>query len=323
MQNHLDLMPTARRVVGDLLKVQPGEQATIVTDWERPSTITMALAGAMRYLGAEVAVVAMSPRSHGGIDPTPPVAGAIWASQVVIMQTSFATCHTQTFRQALAKGVRLCEFWGITEDMMVRGGLTEDPAWLEKTTVRAAQWMEKASEARLTTPKGTDLRFNLSGRKAFALAGSAREAWIGLPGGEAAISPVEGTAAGRLVAPYLVEHGEIGRPQEPMELIIRDGNVVEVSGGVEAQRFKNLLAKSGPSAGNIAELAIGTNRRCRLEAGLREAKRVWGTAHIGIGDSRSLGGVVESPLHIDFILTEPTISLDGQEVVRDGVLLDF
>ena len=125
MQNHLDLMPTARRVVEDLLKVKPGEQATIVTDWGRPSTITMALASAMRYLGAEVAVVAMSPRDHGGIDPTPPIVGAIWASQVVIMQTSFATIHTQTIRQALAKGIRLCEFWGITEDMMVRGGLTE------------------------------------------------------------------------------------------------------------------------------------------------------------------------------------------------------
>ena len=323
MQNHLDLMPAARRIVGDLLKVQPGEQATIVTDWERPSTITMALASAMRYLGAEVTVVAMSPRDHGGIDPTPPVAGAIWASQVVIMQTSFATIHTQTIRQALAKGVRLCEFWGITEDMMVRGGLTEDPAWLEETTVRMAQLMEKANEARLTTPQGTDLRFKLAGRKAFSMAGSAREAWIGLPGGEAATSPVEGTTVGRLVSPYFVEHREIGHPQEPMELTIREGNVVEVSGGVEAQRLKNLLERSGPSARNIAELAIGTNRRCRLEAGHREAKRVWGTAHIALGDNRSVGGVVESPIHIDFILTESTVWLDGKEIVRGGRLLDL
>ena len=323
MQNSIDLMPTARRVVEDMLRVRPGELATIVTDWERPSTITMALANAMRYAGAEVTVVAMSPRDHGGVNPPAPVAGAIWASQVVIMQTSFATIHTETIRQALGRGIRLCEFWGITEDMMLRGGLTEDPIWLEKTTFRVAELMEKAREARLTTPQGTDLRFDLTGRKAMAMAGSAREPWIGLPGGEAAISPIEGTTTGKLISPYFVEHREIGQPQEALELTIREGNAVEVTGGVEAQRLKNLLARSGPPARNVAELAIGTNRRCRLEAGHREAKRVWGTAHVALGDNRSIGGSVESPLHIDFILTEPTIWLDGQEVVRDGRVLDL
>jgi len=155
------------------------------------------------------------------------------------------------------------------------------------------------------------------------MAGSGREAWIGLPGGEAATSPVEGTTVGKLVSPYFVEHREIGHPQEPMELTIREGNVVEVSGGVEAQRLKALLAKSGPSARNIAELAIGTNRRCRLEAGHREAKRVWGTTHIALGDNRSVGGSVESPIHIDFILTESTVWLDGKEVVRGESCLMF
>jgi leucyl aminopeptidase (aminopeptidase T) len=206
--------------------------------------------------------------------------------------------------------------------MMIRRGLTEDPAWLEETTVRVAQLMEKANEARLTTPQGTDLRFKLTGRKAFSMAGSAREAWIGLPGGEAATSPVEGTTVGKLVAPYFVEHREIGHLRNRWSLLF--GRVMSWRfQGVEAQRLKNLLAKSGPSARNIAELAIGTNRRCRLEAGHREAKRVWGTAHVALGDNRSVGGTVESPIHIDFILTEPTVWLDGKEVVRGGRLLDL
>ena len=321
MQTAVDLMPTARRIVEHMLKVQPSEQATVVTDWERPYTITTALASCLRYAGAEVVVVSMTPRDHGGIDPPPAVAGAIFASQVVIMQTSFATIHTQTIRQALAKGVRVCEFWGITEDMMLRGGLTEDPGWLEKTTLRFAELLEKASKARLTTAQGTDLSFDLKGRRAMSMAGSFNEPWIGLPGGEAAISPVEGTTEGKLVAPYLVEHREIGRPKEHLEFTVRAGNVEEVKGGIEAQRLKMLLSEVSGSR-NVAELAIGTNRRCRLEAGLREAKRAWGTAHVALGDNRTVGGSVQSQLHIDFILTEPTIWLDGRQVVRDGKLLD-
>jgi leucyl aminopeptidase (aminopeptidase T) len=54
---------------------------------------------------------------------------------------------------------------------------------------------------------------------------------------------------------------------------------------------------------------------------MREAKKAWGTAHVALGDNRSLGGTVESPLHIDFILLRPTVWLDGREVVRDGKLL--
>jgi len=325
MLSIIELMPTARRIVEDVLNVKPGEQATVVTDLERPATITTALASCMQYVGAEVTVVTMCPRDYGGIDPPPTVAGAMLASRVVVMQTSFATIHTRTVRETLARGGRICEFWGVTEDMMVRGALIEDPIWLERTTFRLAELMSKASEARLKTPTGTDLRVEISGRKAKALAGTAHTpgSWCSLPHGESAISPIEGTATGNLVGPYLVEDREIGRPKEPYELVIREGNIVEVKGGIEARRLEGLLEKCGPSSRNIAEFAIGTNRRARIETGLREAKKAWGTAHIGIGDSQSIGGIVESPLHIDHIVLQPTVWLDGKEVVRDGKLLEL
>jgi 2,5-dihydroxypyridine 5,6-dioxygenase len=325
MLSIVESMPTARRIVEEVLGVQPGELVTIVTDWERPATVTTALISCLRYIGAEVTMVTMAPRDHGGIDPPPPVGAAMEASQVVVLQTSFATTHTRTFRETLARGARICEFWGITEDMMVRGGLTEDPAWLEETSHRLAELMGEASEARVTTPSGTDLRISLVGRKALALAASARNpgSFCSLPGGESAIAPVEGTAAGKIIGPYLVEHREIGRPREPLELSVQKGNVTEVYGGIEAQRLERLLAETVPSARNIAEFAIGINRRCRVETGLREAKKAWGTAHIGIGDSKSIGGNVTSPIHIDFILLHPTVWLDGREVVRDGKLLEL
>jgi leucyl aminopeptidase (aminopeptidase T) len=63
------------------------------------------------------------------------------------------------------------------------------------------------------------------------------------------------------------------------------------------------------------------NRRCLLGVGIREAKKASGIPHVAIGDNRSIGGTVESSLHIDFILTRPTVWLDGQEVVREGKLL--
>lgn len=320
-----DLIPTARRVVEEILGVQPGELATIVTDFKCPRRVTAALVNCMRNLKAEVTVVTMSPRDRGGVDPPPPVAGAMSRSQVIVTQTSFGLFHTDTVRETLARGARVCEFWGVTQDMMVQGGLTENPVWLENTTRRLAELMDKASEARLKTPDGTDLHIELKGRRALALAGTARSAgsWCSLPAGEAVICPVEGSSHGKLVGPYLVEHRDIRRPREPFELTIRSGNVTEVTGGREAQRLERLLDEIGPSARNIAEFALGTNRRCRIETGLREAKKAWGTAHVGIGDSKSLGGTVESPLHVDFVFVQPTVWLDEHEVVREGKLQDL
>ncbi len=323
MSRIVDFMPTGRRIVEEILGVQPGEQVTLLTDGDRPATITDALASCLRYAGAEVTVITMSPRDHGGIDPPPPVGGALRASQVVLLQTSFATFHTRTIRETLAGGARACEFWGVTEDMMVRGGITEDPSWLEKTSRRVAELLTEAREARLTTPEGTELHIPLSGRKAIPLASTARTpgSFASLPAGEAAMAPVEGKAEGKIVKPYLVEHREIGRPRELLEIVIREGRAVKVSGGIEAQRLHSLLADSGPDAANFAEFALGTNRRCRVDVGMREAKKAWGTAHVALGDNRSLGGTVESPMHIDFILLRPTVWLDGREVVRDGKLL--
>ena len=135
------------------------------------------------------------------------------------------------------------------------------------------------------------------------------------------MAPLEGRADGKIVKPYLVEHREIGRPREMLEIVIREGQAVKITGGAEAQRLQALLTQSGPNAANFAEFALGTNRRCRVDVGMREAKKAWGTAHVALGDNRSLGGAIESPLHIDFILLRPTVWLDGREVVRDGNLL--
>jgi leucyl aminopeptidase (aminopeptidase T) len=206
--------------------------------------------------------------------------------------------------------------------MMVRGGLTEDPAWLDRTSSRLADLMTRADQARLTTPDGTDLHLVLAGRKAIPVPSTARTSGIfcSLPAGESAIAPLEGKANGKVTKPYLVEHREIARPKERLNLYFQDGNLVQVQGGAEAQLLEKLIAEHGSTARNLAEFAVGTNRQCRLDVGVREAKKAWGTAHIAIGDNRSIGGVVGSPLHIDFIMLRPTIWLDGREVVHDGNL---
>ncbi len=311
---------TARMIIETLLKVQPGEQVCLLTDTECPRSITEAIAAMGAAAGAEVHVVVITPRPVGSVEPTPVVRAAFAASDVIINQSSFAVIHTAGLRQGVARGARFLEMWGFTEDMMVRGGATVDYGKMTTVSRRLTEALSRGKAARLTTPDGTDLRMSLEGREAFMLAGYAdrKGTLTALPDGEAGISPITGTAEGRLVKPFCIEVRGLGFVSETITVEVKGGRVVGTSGGPQAALLMETLDRAGGHAHNVAEFAIGTNDKCRLGVALREAKKAWGTAHIGLGDSMSVGGDVHGPLHFDLIFLKPTVTVDGQVLVRDG-----
>ena len=317
-----EMLPAALRIVRDNMRVAPGEQVLIVTDTRRPPAVTAALCNAVAACGATPLVATMPPRGVGGQEPPPAVAAAMSAADVVLCQASYALVHTEAVRRALDAGRRVLEFWGVEEEMLVTGGLTADYAEVDHLQAQLLDLLAGARAARLSTAAGTDLTVSIEGRALIPLGGAAIPAGKGylcsLPGGEIAISPLEGSAEGVVVNPYLMEQRDIGRPSEPVRLEVRAGNVSAVSGGREARILEHLLDEAGASARNIAEFALGTNRWCRAWTGLREAKKAYGTAHIAIGDSRTIGGNVESSLHVDMIFAEPTVTIDDRVVVSDG-----
>ncbi|MFC1958275.1 aminopeptidase [Chloroflexota bacterium] len=307
-------------IIEKVLAIKPGEKVCIFTDTEQSQNITHLLAANVKAAGAEPVIVAITAREVGGIDPPPPAAAAIQAADVVIDNSSFAIVHTQTIRDAFKLGVRLCEMWGFTEEMMVRGGALADYTEIAELCQRIAQILTSGKEARMTTADGTDLTVSLENRQGHILNGTATEPgrFCAFPDGEAAIAPVEGSAQGVLVNPFCMEKAEIGFLKEDLSMKIAGGKVVDIAGGVVASQLLAFVEQIGDSARNIAELGIGTNRKARLGVTVKEAKKCWGTAHFALGDSKSLGGSVESPLHMDMIFREPTLVVDGQTVIKEG-----
>ncbi|MDQ7843412.1 MAG: aminopeptidase [Armatimonadota bacterium] len=313
------MAPTARRMMEQVLAVRPGERLVIVTDFERPRSITELLTATATLYGLQTVVVAMPAREMGGEEPPPAVAAAMREADCIIVQTSHSMTHTNAEREALRAGARVCNIREVDEEMMVRGGMTADYEEVDRITRRGVTLLGAATRARLTTPEGTDLTLDLTGRPAFALSGFAREPgqFSGLPDGEAAIAPVEGRTEGVLVNPYLIE--KIGQVTEPFRLEVRAGEIVRVEGGAQAQALAAILARKDPGARNFAaELALGTNPACRLIPKSREIKKRLGQAHVALGDNLSLAGVVESAVHLDIILLRPTLMLDDRLVLDNG-----
>ncbi len=316
----IQMAPAARRVAEQVLAIKPAEQVLIVTDSERPPTITQALLSAVAAVAGETILLTMKARAMGGVEPPPVVAAAMLAADAVLLQTSYATFHTNAARAAMAKGVRICDMWGFDEEMMLRGGINADYDEVRRISERLAGLMQSAKRAHLTTPEGTDLTVSLEGRKVLTLVGMARVSGenCALPDGEAVVSPAEGSAEGILVNPFTIEKREIGFPKEPVRVEVKQGRISSITGGYEASFLAEVVEKAGPTARNIAEFALGTNPECHLGTKLREAKKAWGSAHIGIGDSKSIGGNVDSPLHIDLIFRNPTVTVDDTVLVKDG-----
>jgi leucyl aminopeptidase (aminopeptidase T) len=79
------------------------------------------------------------------------------------------------------------------------------------------------------------------------------------------------------------------------------------------------LLNSVDRAGNIAELGIGINPQSLMIDDIYELKKYRGSAHLGLGDSASgYGGKVESDLHIDGMMFDVTIKVDGRTIIENG-----
>jgi len=309
---------TAKMIMESVLNVRPGEKLLIVTDTERPPSITKVLAVAAEIFEANTIILTMSPTGMSGIEPPEIVAAAMSAADVIINQTSHSMTHTDAQRVAIAKGARVCNIRNVNEDMMIRGGVTADYREVKHFSDMLVDVINKGEEVRITTPEGTDLKFSIKGRQGHSLSGYATNPgeFSGLPDGEAACAPLEGTAEGVIINPYLVE--DIDVVKDPLRIEVHQGLVTSVEGGREAKELLKVLEIAGEAGRNIAEFAFGTNPACRLTGMSREDKKKLGTAHIAIGDSKSLGGTVDCYMHMDIMFLRPTITVDDKVIFKDG-----
>ena len=309
----------ANRLINQVVQVKQGEMVVIVTDTDRPRIITQALAYSAISAGGKVVIVTMESQEIGGAEVPAPVAAAMAAAQVVINQSTHSITHTVAVREAMKKGARVANLRNVTEEMMVKGGITADYQQVKRITENMARLLTEADVIRLTTPEGTDLTIRTAGRSAIAQTGFVTRPGelSGLPDGEATLAPLERLTEGVIVSPYIAD--QIGEITEPFRMEIRKGRITSVTGGKQAKELKRIL-ESRDDAGYKAasQFALGTNPACRVIPNTREISKKLGTAHIAIGDNISLGGKSKGTYHIDIVFLNVSVYLDGKCIVKDG-----
>jgi leucyl aminopeptidase (aminopeptidase T) len=312
-----DLDRAVTAVINECMGVAEGERVLVVCN---PATIGLAkrLRAAAGLADADAVTALMAERETHGTEPPAPIAAAMLAADVVLAPTLQSLSHTAARRAATEAGVRIATLPGVTEEMLARV-MSADMAELRRRGTALAERLTAGSEARITSAAGSDLRLGLEGRDGLPDAGDLRSrgAFGNLPCGEDFIAPLEGTAEGRLVVDGTI--AAIGRLAEPVELEVEGGHLRGASGEPGA-RLVEMLRAHGEEGTNVAELGIGTNERAILTGELLEDEKILGTCHVAFGASAAIGGRVQVPIHLDCVVLEPTVAIDGEEVVRAGEL---
>jgi leucyl aminopeptidase (aminopeptidase T) len=308
----LDLTPSVRTVVHRCLAVKAGEDVVVIVD-RGTRGIGEALRDEASAAGADAVLAVMDPREIDGTEPPRPIAAALGACDVFIAPTAKSLSHTTARKRATDAGARGATMPGVTEEMLARVMAVDFDLMAARSRAVAAL-LDQADAARVTCARGTDLTLDLHERQGIPDDGdlTARGAFGNLPCGEGFIAPLSGD--GQLVATSL---GGIGISDEPAILTVRDGQLSSARQGLGPEWMK-LLEPYGDRGRNLAELGVGTNDRAHLTGLVLEDEKILGTVHVAFGASAGIGGTVAVPIHLDVVVLDASLEIDGQKVLEDG-----
>jgi leucyl aminopeptidase (aminopeptidase T) len=245
----------------------------------------------------------------------------MWLSTTTTAE--FGTHRHPIYQRAQALGVRVA-FGAEIDDDILRFEMSADYEAMRVLCAAMATRLAERRHVRVTTPAGTDCTFTLEGRSWLIDDGRIDEpgSFGNLPGGEIYIAPLRTGAEGVCVIDCSIAVEGLGILPRPIHLTFREGRIVEVAGGTEADAVRRVIEEAGSGADIVAELGIGTNDQARLTGKIITDEKVLGTAHVAFGHNKgSYGGDNEASIHIDGVMADASIWVDGELAIERGVLV--
>jgi leucyl aminopeptidase (aminopeptidase T) len=74
------------------------------------------------------------------------------------------------------------------------------------------------------------------------------------------------------------------------------------------------------NASILSEVGIGTNINALWNSDIMESEQARGTCHFGFGMNLNYGGDINSKIHFDLVILNPTIEINHNLLYEEGVL---
>jgi len=310
----MSIYKSCKIILKDCMNLKKNESCLIITD-EKLKQIGYALFNyALKITKQSKIIIVPIPEYHG-TEPPKNVAKEMIGYDVILMPTTKSLSHTKARHNAIKKGVRAASMPGITISMMQRA-LNVDFIKIRKINKDLISKLKNKNEIKITTKKGTGIKFYLKARKWLGDDGiyTKKGTFGNLPAGEVFIAPLEGKANGTIVVDASI--GGLGKADKNVKIGVKNGFIVGVNGGKIANQFEKSLKNK--LYRNVAELGIGTNYKAKITGNVLEDEKVYGTCHIAFGNNRHFGGKIDVPFHVDVVVKKPTIYADDILIMKNG-----
>jgi len=301
--------------------LRPGEKAYIISD---PATDSIAdfihirckeVTGQVRRDSIE------AQRMHGEPPPARVGESMLWAD-VVFCLTSTSMAHTPERKRATDKGARFLSLPDYTLDILGGESLLFDFHGAVPFARELAGILDAGSQVRITTGRGTDLRFSIAGRAANSCPGVCLEpgALASPPDAEVNIAPLEESAEGVVCVDGSIPCRDIGALQgRQVTLRVSQGKIGAIQGDI-SQILERMFNETGaPAARTLGEFGIGLNPKASLTGRMLEDEGCAGTIHLGFGSNSTIGGTNVVAFHLDFVIMMPAVWVDGRRIMNGGI----
>jgi aminopeptidase len=204
-------------------------------------------------------------------------------------------------------------------------GVNADYASVEAKANAMKAMIGSGSELKVTHPNGTNITFKIKGRKVSASDGVISDADIKakganirvwLPAGEVLVTPVPGTANGKIVDDRMTFDG---KEVTGVTVDVKAGKITAINAKTGWDVVQGRYDAAGPGKTEVNVIDFGINPAVK-QSGKFESWVGAGMVTITAGGNTWAGGTNKEPFTLELKLTGTTVTLDGKPIVEAGVL---
>jgi len=321
-----------KQAVENCLRVKASEKAVVITDKETLK-IGSALKEAIEKIAGEVQFFVMEDFGERPIDYPLAIDEAIRAADVSVYAAQGAKGELQTFRMHLLNAVeandklRHAHMIGITPQIMEQG-MCSDYNEIQRISKLVYEKVKDAKQIRVVTGKGCDFTAEFSPKLKWLISdGNITPGhWKNLPDGEVCTCPlnVNGTVVfdGCLGDFFAERYGSLESTHMTIKVV--DGRAKRESIRCDNEElrkeFTEYLFEIDENSNRVGEFAIGTNTGLtELICNMLQDEKLPGV-HIAFGSPRPVrtGATWDSKAHVDGLIKNPTIHVDGEIIMDKG-----
>ncbi|MBU1085047.1 MAG: aminopeptidase [Candidatus Beckwithbacteria bacterium] len=307
-------------VIQNCMAVKPTDSVLIVTDPTR-NLLACEFLKAAKEITKKAELISFDSMIENAQEPPKEIGDLLHTSDVCLLITTYSLSHTQARKNACKAGARIASMPGITKDMILRT-LSEDYSEIAKTSQKLKKVLETGKKVTITSPGGTNLTLTITNRPVIADTGFFTKPgdFGNLPAGETFLAPIEEKTNGTIIFDGSFAGITLDKP---IKIEVKNGLAIKISGGKAAKTLKKLIDRVRPchKAKIIGELGLGTNKTCKLCPQILEAEKVYGTAHLALGNNFGFGGSNQVSFHSDGIILNPTVTVDKKIIIKNNKIL--